>query len=149
MRLGHLLAAKRSDATVWRLLWLTFWGERAIGYAEAIEIGITEREMVAAVNGGARLSDYIKAREVASHAEILEAQAAAMDVFGYTWLRRWGEAHDEAIRILRNRPPYQTGDAPDQIAADRSLMADKAREAAEPNSNSTIVADIKTMPSYP
>ncbi|KAB2385942.1 hypothetical protein [Actinomadura montaniterrae] len=97
---GHLIAAYRVGATVRRLLWLAFWGGRAVGYAEARETGVSEREAIEAVTSGIVLPDYNKARKVATHREILQAYATTGDIFGYACYRTLGDGHQAAINAV-------------------------------------------------
>lgn len=105
----NLIESRKAGASARRMLWLAFWGERARGYATAVRMHIPEDEVVAAVRRGISLSDYIRAREAASHAETLEAHAAAGDLFEYTWQRGFGRAHRPAMASAEgSRSPRTT-----------------------------------------
>ncbi|MEU9021795.1 hypothetical protein [Actinomadura sp. NPDC048394] len=134
--LDHLIAARKSGAGVRRLAWLVFWGERAVGYAEACGKGIPDREVVEAVNDGVFLSDYSKAREVAAHREILQAHTATGDVFGYACHRAWGEDHEAALEEVRagasGRMQAPLRCERQTMAAFRPTMSRRAREVEVP-----------------
>ncbi|WP_347634544.1 hypothetical protein [Actinomadura sp. B10D3] len=98
-------------------------------------MNIPEDEVVAAVRRGISLSDYIRAREAASHTETLEAHAAAGDLFEYTWQRGSGRGHLPAMEAAEGKPfsaneRVEIEAAPD-AGARESLREDRSRTPLE------------------
>ncbi|MCP9951727.1 hypothetical protein [Actinomadura madurae] len=131
----NLIESRKAGASARRMLWLAFWGERARGYATAVRMHIPEDEVVAAVRRGISLSDYIRAREAASHAETLEAHAAAGDLFEYTWQRGFGRAHRPAMASAEGKPLSENDreevEAAPDAGARETLREDRTRTPLE------------------